>query len=249
MATNLNTEVNNYQMARIYDDIMAAHEAGLPYQDVISAGAISAAVATQYGHRWNLWNPWDEECWCNEDFAREYHQLFFGILGVEDPEGIDNHETVTIKNTAKALTHMVVEYDEIIRRLPEWVFYLGHPYHYPGHLTLDILNNEIPGTNAKERIEYLSQIAINHPESLKNLPVKIISGLADDDLDPAENPGRSECVAEHGDQEPAGIHPGLRRVDAVSQPDPVSLVDQLRTTPDHRQQDYPEQHRGPGIPL
>ena len=183
MSTNLRTDVNDHQIARIYDDVMNAHEAGEPYQDIIAKGAISAAVATQYGHRFNYW--FEDQCWCNEDFAREYHQLFFGILGVEDPLGVENHESVTIKNTAKALTHMVVDYDPIIERLPEWVYYLT-PYHYPGNLTLNILNTEIPGTNAKERIEFLSQIAIEHSESLKNLPVKIITGLADDDLDAAE---------------------------------------------------------------
>jgi hypothetical protein len=170
---------------------MNAHEAGEPYQDIIAKGAISAAVAMQYGHRFNLWiseevnpeGPPGGECWCNEDFAREYHQLFFGILGVEDQISIENHESVTIKNTARALTHMDVGYDPIVGRYPEWVYYLMQ-YHYQGNL--NILNTEIPGTTAKEHIENLSQVAIEHPESLKNLPLIIIKGLADDELDATE---------------------------------------------------------------
>ncbi|NND64680.1 MAG: hypothetical protein HKM24_01835, partial [Gammaproteobacteria bacterium] len=40
-----------------------------------------------------------------------------------------------------------------------------------------------PGTRADERIDYLVDIAIEQQESLDNLPVIIIQGLADDNLD------------------------------------------------------------------
>ena len=181
MAVNLDTEINHHQMARYYDDILEALEAGKPYQDVIAVAASSAAVATQYGHRFNEWNNVTKECDCNEDFARELHQLFFGILGKSDPLGVDNHENMTIKNTAKALTDMRVDWNDRISRLPEYVTF-GTAKHFPGNQTLNILNREIAGSNARQRINRIAQVAINHPESLNNLPVKIIAGLADDNL-------------------------------------------------------------------
>ena len=181
MAVNLDTEVNHHQLAKYYDDILEALEAGKPYQDVIAIAASSAAVATQYGHRFNEWNRGTNECDCNENFAREIHQLFFGILGDADPLGVDNHENMTIKNTAKALTDMRVDWNDQIQRLPENVTF-GTAKHYPGNKTLNILNREISGNNAKQRISRIAQVAINHPESLDNLPIKIISGLADDNL-------------------------------------------------------------------
>ena len=181
MAVNLNTALNHHQLAKYYDDILEALERGEPYQQVIATAAASAAVAMQYGHRYNKWDNTNQQCDCNEDFAREIHQLFFGILGNADPLGIDNHENMTIKNTAKALTDMRVEWSNALDRYPENVTF-GTEYHYPANLTLNILNNEIPGNNAKQRINNIAQVAINHPESLDNLPVNIITGLADENL-------------------------------------------------------------------
>jgi hypothetical protein len=39
---------------------------------------------------------------------------------------------------------------------------------------------------AQERVEVLSPIAIEHPESLASLPVKIVSDLADDEMTEAK---------------------------------------------------------------
>lgn len=181
MATNLNTEVNRHQMARYYDDILQAHENDRPYEEVIGVAALSAAVATQYEHRHNHWDPVNNEFHGNEDFAREIHQLFFGILGEQDLLGIDHHEEITIKETAKALTDMQVDYSQTLGRLPEVVTF-GTSEHYPSNLYLDILNQQIPGSTAKERIENLVPYSIEHVESLDNLPVKIIAGLLDDNL-------------------------------------------------------------------
>lgn len=110
------------------------------------------------------------QCQCNEDFAREYFQLFFGILGEDNPE---YHETVTIKNTAKALTDMRINQSE------DFVTF-GTARHYP--YDLEILNTLISGTRADQRLSALSQVAIEHPESQDNLPKLIIAGLANDNL-------------------------------------------------------------------
>lgn len=52
-----------------------------------------------FRHRIGYW----ETNFHNEDFAREFHQLGFGVLGTGDN---DYHERVSIKNTAAALTGM-----------------------------------------------------------------------------------------------------------------------------------------------
>ena len=167
MATNRSVVRRSY-MQRYYDDIMNALAAGTPYQDVLTVAATSAAVAVQYGHDKNVYV--DGQCLCNEDFAREYHQLFFGILGKYDPE---YHEVVSIKNTALALTDMPVQV------LDDQVLF-GTAKHYQG--MLEILKHQIFGSTAYQMIDQLSQYAIVHPESLDNLPVIIIQGLADDNL-------------------------------------------------------------------
>ena len=184
LATNLDTSVDHRQMVRYYDDIMAAHEAGLPYKDVLAVAAKSAAVAMQYGHRRNVWI--NGECYCNDDFAREIHQLFFGILGAEDPESTptyNHHEEVTIPQTARMLTDMQVDWDPSLNRYPDYVTFGTSEHHVA---PLDILNTQITGADAAEKIDNLVNVSIEHPESLKNLPLIIIRGLADDNITAAK---------------------------------------------------------------
>ncbi|MBX2867649.1 MAG: DUF1800 family protein [Acidiferrobacterales bacterium] len=190
LAVNLDTAVDDRQLVKYYDVIMEAHESGVPYKDVIGAAAKSAAVAKQYGHDRNRWS--NGNCFCNDDFAREIHQLFYGIFGDEDPEnnpsieGNDHHENVTIPQTARMLTDMPVNN-------VEYTDDEGNPAERSGdtvtfgvtqhHLApLDILNTDIVGANAAEKIDYLMNFSIEHPEALKNLPIMIISGLADDNI-------------------------------------------------------------------
>jgi len=204
LAVNLDAGVTNRQLTRYYDVIMNAHAAGLPYQQIIATAAKSAAVTRQYDHAVenvnvrsedaNMWVPtvyrdlpWNQQldfdnmhCQCNEDFAREIHQLFFGILGTQD---LEHHESVTIPETAKALTDMRIPYDNANERFPEVVVF-GTEYHHAG--PVNILNTVINGNNAAEKIDAIAEVAINHPESLDNLPIKIISGLADDNLSQTE---------------------------------------------------------------
>jgi ribosomal protein S16 len=178
MAVNQSAGVPDYVIMYFYDGIMNDLASGMSYDQVLANGAASAAIALQYGHRKNAYQ--DGECRCNEDFAREFHQLFFGILGNYNPT---RHETVTIKNTAKALTDMPVPWLEHVNRYSKTVLF-GTDYHYPG--TLSVLEAPIGGTNALQRIRQMARVAIRHPESLANLPVKIIEGLADDNLNAAK---------------------------------------------------------------
>ena len=170
--------VNSFQIMKYYDDILNQLEKKKPYEDVITTAATSAAIATQYTHRKNKIK--NGKFFGNEDFGREYHQLFFGILGNYDPE---YHESITIKNTAKALTDIRVSsviYPFSNRKMLSDTPVFGTKYHYKG--SLEILGENITGNNAYEKISNLSKVAINHPESLDNLPVMIIKGLADENL-------------------------------------------------------------------
>ncbi|MEM7280871.1 MAG: DUF1800 family protein [Pseudomonadota bacterium] len=178
MSVNMTIGVTSDQVIAYYDGITESLESGLPYQQVLANAALSAAVARQYGHFTNQWI--DGVCYCNEDFAREYHQLFFGILGEYDTT---YHETVAIKNTAAALTDIRLQFDTTQMDFVDFVTF-GTEYHAPG--PLDILNSSITGVNADERIQQLSNVAINQQESLDNLPVLFIEGLADDNMTDAK---------------------------------------------------------------
>lgn len=190
LAVNLDAGVTSRQLTYYYDLIMNAHAAGMPYQQVIAEAAKSAAVAFQYGHNENRWiresiNGGDRNgdfiCECNEDFAREIHQLFFGILGEQDPhpDGLQHHEDVTIPETAKALTDMRVLYDKPNERFLEVVDFQTEFHHLN---SVDVLNTQISGGNAAAKIDAIAAVAINHSESMANLPIIIIEGLADDEL-------------------------------------------------------------------
>lgn len=175
LAVNNNVGVNYPQVLRYYDEIMDSLAGSKPYQQVLSKAAQSAAVAMQYGHRYNRWV--NGQCECNEDFAREYHQLFFGILGAYNPKV---HEKQTIKNTAIVLTDMSVPYSDSNGYADLVTF--GTRYHRSGTFVL-LQQPVVIGPTAAEGLDNLSEIAIAHPESLDNLPVKIVAGLADDNLD------------------------------------------------------------------
>ncbi len=173
MAINLETDATSRQVFRYYDDIMTGLASGLSYEKVLGIAATSAAIATQYNHKDNRFS--DGMFMGNEDFAREFHQLFFGILGEVDPEA---HEKITIRNTAKALTDMRVERERVNNQnhLDDEVSF-GEEEHYPGSLT--ILNNSISGNTAEDKLRELADLAIDESESLENLPLKIIQGLSD----------------------------------------------------------------------
>lgn len=180
MAVSQNAGVTNRQLITYYDGIMTALARGDAYQDVLQSAALTAAIAQQYHHATNVYK--DGKFQGNEDFGREYHQLFFGIVGRYDDAYVDPktnyHELVAIPNTAKALTGMSLGKTDATT---DQITYGDHD-HWQG--TLDILEHPIDGNTTKERLAALSPLAIATPESLDNLPVNTIRTLADDLLDP-----------------------------------------------------------------
>ena len=200
MSTHLSATGNNIPQVRtMYDEAMATLAIDAYLADTLTSGATSAAIATQYGHRSNTFNSSNMTFSGNDDFAREYHQLFFGILG-ELPPGDPNaqaykdyYEDVTVENTAIALTGMQIDRFPVASFSPFADFIdfnstANIANHHAGPLEILNFDNQgianISGVNALEKISALSLAAINTPESEANLPVMIISHFADDTLDP-----------------------------------------------------------------
>ncbi len=175
MAANQLAGVYPLPMLHHYDNIVNALSQNSTYKSVIAQGAKNAAIAYQYGHRYNIFT--DGIFRGNEDFAREFHQLFLGILGEYDPE---YHELVTIPNTARALTDMQAHWYPTEEGGPDVEITFGTEQHYSGDL--DILKSTISGADASVKIDAIASVGIVHEESLKNLPVTIIEHFADNNL-------------------------------------------------------------------
>ncbi|MBT8058175.1 MAG: DUF1800 domain-containing protein, partial [Gammaproteobacteria bacterium] len=184
-----------------YDDYVSALASGQDFIEVMTVGASHAAVARAYRHQDNSFR--NGTFYGNEDFAREYLQLFFGVLGTtEDP---DYYETVSIKNNALALTGMNLDKETDAygsTSSGDWyvspIVFTDHvddtgrtirnqSWHYQNELgagsCVEILHADICGATADEKLQALGQVAGNHPESLDNIPVKLVGFFADDNLD------------------------------------------------------------------
>lgn len=175
MVANRDVGVYPQVIIHYYDSIISELANNSPYQEVLAKASVSSAIAYQYGHNRNVFK--DGAFRGNEDFAREFHQLFFGILGEYDS---DYHEFYSIRNTAKALTGIVANWHREDEGGPDVEATYDKALHYPS--SLEILKSEIKGENAKEKMYNLAKEAIEHEESLNNLPIMIIRNLADDNL-------------------------------------------------------------------
>lgn len=185
-------DVHSFLLRSYYDDLLSALEEGEEFTDVQALAAMSGGLAFHYGHYQNVYT---NRFHGNDDFAREFHQLVFGIQG--DTEDADYHENTTIEHTAWLLTGMRLdrEYrlngsDIYIDWLLQDIVFTDHysfgtinnfSNHYSG--CLEILHQTICGDTAGEKMSVLSKVASNHPESLANLPVMIINHFGDDNLD------------------------------------------------------------------
>lgn len=179
LAVNHTRGVSNYQLVRYYDDVMAALARGAGYDQVIATAALSAAIGQQYRHRFNRY--YAGECYCNEDFAREFHQLGFGVLGSRDR---DYHERVSIKNTAAALTGMRFTSSEAPDEWQAENVVFGTDGHVPQPVS--ILHHTIYGATTREKIRMLAHFDIEQQESLDNLPLMIVQSIADDSISTVE---------------------------------------------------------------
>ena len=182
-----------------FDDYMSILNSGANFVEVLTAGASHAAVARAYRHDRNRVRG-NGDFVGNEDFAREYLQLFFGILGTT----IDNeyYETTMIKNNARVLTGMGIDQDESNFGSTDGSDWYLSPIDFTDHVDsrgrvlnnltnhdgncLEVLYVDICGATADEKLQALGPIAAEHEESMQNTPVKIINFFADDNLDEAK---------------------------------------------------------------
>jgi hypothetical protein len=207
MAVNI-TDSEPPLVRTMYDNALNALASGAPFHEVLAGGASSAAVAREYGHRNNRYNNNTGEFFGNDDFARELHQLFFrinGVISIDDTiEDPNYHENTTIENTAKLLTGMQLDkqpnaYGTTLTN-DWWIAPIDFTNHMDAsgrtvnnvnrHHRADmeihhrtIMGSPIPGfSTAEDKLNVLASIAIEHPESLENSPVAIITFFADDNL-------------------------------------------------------------------
>jgi hypothetical protein len=179
-----------------FDDYMAVLNSGADFVEVLTAGASHAAVARAYRHDRN-YVRYNGDFIGNEDFAREYLQLFFGILGTTIDS--DYYETTMIKNNARVLTGMAVDQDPDNFGSDDGGDWYLSPINFTDHVDLrgnskrnlsnhnagcvEVLYTDICGATAAEKLQALGPVAAAHEESMQNTPVKIIGFFADDNLD------------------------------------------------------------------
>jgi hypothetical protein len=189
-----------------YDDTIRALSSGEDFTGLMFRAASNGAVAIAYGHASNYVHPFTGEFFGNDDFAREYFQLLFGIEGTT--EQMEYHEGVTIENNAKLLTGMapdlLLNRFEAVARF-DWFFstidftdhvdstgrrVLNRTAHYnyaQGQSScLEILHQQICGSNAKEKLLALGPVAASHPESMAAIPLKLVRFFADTVITPDE---------------------------------------------------------------
>ncbi|MBT8048462.1 MAG: hypothetical protein HKN57_10190 [Xanthomonadales bacterium] len=192
-----------------YDDTVKALMESSRFEDLMYQAATNGAVAFAYGHFASYVHPFTGEFFGNDDFAREYFQLLFGIEGtMEDPE---YHEGVTIENNAKLLTGMMVDakpgrFNSAAQR--DWLLtgidFSDHfdeagrqIYNRTAHIDfrkgpfscLEILHHNICGATASEKLRALGRVAASHPESMANVPLKLVRFFGDTVITPEEAEG------------------------------------------------------------
>lgn len=192
-------------MRAYYDDVVDALVNGADFVDLMTVAASHAALALAYGHMENRFD-FERTFQGNDDFAREYFQLLFGIQGTtEDPV---YHENVTIEHNAWLLTGMGLDAELYAWGSALPVDWLVAPIDFTNHTDaagrrilnrwwhyrqgwgqgscLEILHTDICGRNALEKLEALGPVAAAHPESLASTPLKFIRFFGDDRIDPVE---------------------------------------------------------------
>ncbi len=189
-----------------YDDTVRALSEGEDFVGLMFHAASNGALAVAYGHASNYVHPFTGAFSGNDDFAREYFQLLFGIEGTsEDPQ---YHESVSIENNAKLLTGMapdflanrfgsIARFDwftsdldftdhvdstgrQVRNRTAHFDFRLG------AASCLEILHQQVCGANAEQKLRSLGSVAASHPESMASVPLKLVRFFADTVITPEE---------------------------------------------------------------
>ncbi len=186
-----------------YDDVVQSLSMGNDFVDLMTMSATHASLALSYGHMDNYFDQ-NGEFHGNDDFAREYFQLLFGIKGVTEDE--EYHENTTIEHNAWLLTGMALDALPSAWGSSNRFDWLVAPIVFDNHLDaanrpilnlsshydwrageascIEILHQMICGRDAREKLIALGPVAAAHPESMANTPLKFIRFFADDQLNP-----------------------------------------------------------------
>jgi len=196
MAANFNASVSQDQLYDYYDTIMNALAADPSFDQVLAQAAVHSAIAVQYRHyRYrnydfgNYFLP-DGSWHGNDNFGREFFQLFFGILGYSTAYTREYHEKTTIPQMARALSDIWLTYHGGANAGWDVKATYGTAGQYKG--SLDILGHPVPGETAVDRVNHVAPIAIANDESLRNLPVRIIQSIADENITPETAAGLAD---------------------------------------------------------
>ena len=195
-----------------YDEVSANLVAGKSMTEVIAEASKSAAVALRYKHHRNKYNQSKGTFLVNDDFAREYFQLFFRYLPTSEEDHI-YHEETNIERNAELLTGMLpdkvttghygVVPPDTIAPIHQWIGRIDFEssVNQGSHYTdcLEIFRTPICGSNAALKIDQLSAVMKEQPEVMAALPVYIIEHLADDTLDDNEQAKIRASWAQSGD--------------------------------------------------
>lgn len=192
-------------MRSYYDDVVAQLASSPDFVALMNLAASHAALSRAYGHMGNYFDE-QREFHGNDDFAREYFQLLFGIQGTTEDETY--HEDVTIEHNAWLLTGMILDLQPDAwgsqQRL-DWFmspiifanhrdaagrFIPNYSVHYRetafGVSCLEILHQPVCGDTAADKLRALGPIAAAHPESMASVPLKLVRFFGDDRLDLGE---------------------------------------------------------------
>jgi hypothetical protein len=189
-----------------YDDTVAALVAGYDFVDLMYHAASNGAVAFAYGHWLNYVHPETGQFFGNDDFAREYFQLLFGIQGTTEEE--DYHENVSIENNARLLTGMFLDMEANRFESESYIDWFVSPIVFTDHTDsvgrdiynrtahfdfrkrasscLEILHEPICGATADRKLRALGPVAGAHPESMAATPLKFVRFFADTVITPDE---------------------------------------------------------------
>lgn len=184
-----------------YDDVVQSLVDGDDFIELMTKSATHASLAVAYGHMYNFIDQ-NGNFQGNDDFAREYFQLLFGIKGTSEDQ--DYHENVTIEHNAWLLTGMALDAQPFAWGSANQLDWLVAPIVFNDHFDsagrkiwnmsahynfragpascLEILHEPICGWNAEEKLIALGPVAAAHPESMANIPLKIIRFFGDDQL-------------------------------------------------------------------
>jgi hypothetical protein len=189
-----------------YNDTLTALNAGEDFVGLMFNAARNGALAFAYGHAANFVHPQTGAFSGNDDFAREYFQLLFGIEGTT--EDSEYHEGVSIENNARLLTGMAPDlvqdrFDSVSRL--DWLYtdidftdhvdstgrrIFNRSVHFDFRLgaasCLEILHRSVCGATAEDKLRALGPIAASHQESKASIPLKLVRFFADTVITPVE---------------------------------------------------------------